>query len=103
MRKIIFHADLPLGMRRARLGWHRGLLLNGAPTKSVSTSNELNFMKKQERKLHRQSMNLGDLIMAVSSCSKNNRETVATVVDLLASGQVLVQSNGHASRAHVVR
>ncbi len=60
-------------------------------------------MKKQERKLQRQAMNLGDLIMAVSSCSKNNRETVATVVDLLASGQVLVQSNGHASRAHVVR
>ena len=60
-------------------------------------------MKKQERKLHRQTMNLGDLIATVSSCSKNNRETVAAVVDLLASGQVLVQCNGHASRAHVIR
>ena len=60
-------------------------------------------MKKQDRKLHRQTMNLGDLIATVSSCSKNNRETVATVVDLLASGQVLVQCNGHASRAHVIR
>ncbi len=60
-------------------------------------------MKKQERKFARQTMNLGDLIMTVSSCSKNNRETVATVADLLASGQVMVQSNGHACRAQLVR
>ena len=60
-------------------------------------------MKKQDIKFHRQSMNLGDLIATVSSCSKNNRETVATVVDLLTSGQVLMQCNGHASRAHVTR
>ena len=60
-------------------------------------------MKKQERKLPVQTMNLGDLIMTVSSCAKNNRETVATVADLLASGRVLVQSNGHLSRALVTR
>ena len=60
-------------------------------------------MKKQDRKLNRQTMNLGDLIMTVSSCSKNNRETVATVADLLASGRVLVHANGHAARACVVR
>ena len=48
-------------------------------------------------------MNLGDLIMTVSSCAKNSRETVATVADLLNSGRVLVQSNGHAARAAVVR
>ena len=60
-------------------------------------------MKKQDRKSHRQTMNLGDLIMTVSSCSKNNRETVAAVVDLLESGRVLVQANGHMSRAHVTR
>lgn len=60
-------------------------------------------MKKPDRKLHRQTMNLGDLIMTVSSCSKNNRETVAAVADLFASGRVLVHSNGHASRAQVVR
>ena len=62
-----------------------------------------NDMKKQDRKLKTQTMNLGDLIMTVSSCSKNNRETVATVVDLLASGRVLVHSNGHASRALITR
>ena len=60
-------------------------------------------MKKQDRKMNRQTMNLGDLIMTVSSCAKNNRETVATVADLLNSGRVLVQSNGHVARAHVVR
>ena len=60
-------------------------------------------MKKQDRKMNRQTMNLGELIMTVSSCAKNNRETVATVADLLNSGRVLVQSNGHAARAHVVR
>ena len=59
-------------------------------------------MKKHDRKMNRQTMNLGDLIAAVSACSKNNRETVATVADLLASGQVLMQHNGHASRARVV-
>ncbi len=60
-------------------------------------------MKNQDRKLKTQTMNLGDLIMTVSSCAKNSRETVATVVDLLASGRVLVGPTGHASRAHLVR
>ena len=60
-------------------------------------------MKKTDRKNLRQTMNLGDLIMTVSSCSKNNRETAAVVADLLASGRVIVHSNGHPSRALVVR
>jgi hypothetical protein len=48
-----------------------------------------------------QKMSLGDLILAVSSCTKNTRETVAAVADLLGSGQVRVQSNGRFSRARV--
>ena len=60
-------------------------------------------MKKQDRKFHRQTMNLGDLIMTVSSCSKNSQETVATVADLLNTGRVLMGPSGHACRAHVVR
>jgi hypothetical protein len=60
-------------------------------------------MKRPDRKMHRQTMNLGELIMTVSSCAKNNRETVATVADLLNSGRVLMGTTGHASRAHVVR
>lgn len=36
-------------------------------------------------------MNLGDLIQAISESSKNKRETLATVVNLLESGRVRVQ------------
>ena len=60
-------------------------------------------MKKQDQKAKNATMNLGDLIAAVSACSRNSRETVAAVADLLASGRVLVQSNGTAARALVVR
>ncbi len=60
-------------------------------------------MKKQDQKAKSNTMNLGDLIAAVSACSKNNRETVAAVADLLASGRVLMQNNGLAARAMVVR
>ena len=42
-------------------------------------------------------MSLGDLIQAVSESSNNQRETVATVVDLLQSGKIRVQKR----RAHV--
>jgi hypothetical protein len=80
------------------------LLLNDADQKwSDLKLATLHFMKKTDRKLHRQTMNLGDLIMTVSSCAKNNQETVATVVDLLNSGRVLMGPSGHASRVHVGR
>ena len=49
----------------------------------------------------RPKLSLGDLILAVSSCTKNTKETVAAVADLLASGQVRVQSNGRFTRARV--
>ena len=55
-----------------------------------------NLILKQRPKL-----SLGDLILAVSSCTKNTRETVATVADLLASGKVRVQSEGRLLRAKV--
>ena len=44
---------------------------------------------------------LGDLILAVSSYSRNNRETVAAVADLLESGQVRLSSHGRKIRARV--
>ncbi len=49
----------------------------------------------------RPKLSLGDLIVAVSSCTKNTKETVATVADLLASGKVRVQSDGRFIRARV--
>ena len=59
-------------------------------------------MKKNLKKVTRaSSYSLGDLIMAVSSYSKNNRETVAAVADLLESGQVRLSSHGRKVRARV--
>ena len=49
----------------------------------------------------RQKLSLGDLIVAVSSCAKSSRETVATVADLLGSGQVRVEDHGRFLRAKV--
>jgi len=46
-------------------------------------------------------LSLGDLILAVSSCTNSSRETVATVADLLASGRVRLQDNGRFRRARV--
>jgi len=46
-------------------------------------------------------LSLGDLILAVSSYSDTQEETVATVADLLASGQVSIMNNGRKIRARV--
>jgi len=58
-------------------------------------------MKKQNRKINRSNLNLGDLILAVSSCSRSNRETVAAVADLLDSGRVRMMSGAVKLRARV--
>jgi hypothetical protein len=58
-------------------------------------------MKKNLKTASRTSYSLGDLILAVSSYSKNNRETVAAVADLLESGQVRLSSQGRKVRARV--
>ncbi|MGI9088331.1 MAG: hypothetical protein ACR2HH_11415 [Chthoniobacterales bacterium] len=58
-------------------------------------------MKKNKQILKTQTLSLGDLILAVSSCTKSTKETVAAVADLLGSGQVRVQSNGRFTRARV--
>jgi hypothetical protein len=58
-------------------------------------------MKKTLKKANRASLSLGDLILAVSSESKNSRETVAAVADLLDSGRVRLDANGRKVRARV--
>jgi hypothetical protein len=58
-------------------------------------------MKKNLKKTNRANYSLGDLILAVSSFSKNNRETVAAVADLLDSGRVRLSSQGRKVRARV--
>ena len=47
----------------------------------------------------RPKLSLGDLVLAVSSCTSSTKETVAAVADLLASGKVRVQSDGKFLRA----
>ncbi len=60
------------------------------------------IMKKNTQILKtRPKPSLGDLILAVSSCTKNTKETVAAVADLLGSGQVRVENNGQFRRARV--
>jgi len=49
----------------------------------------------------RNRLSLGDLILAVSSCTGSSTEMVAAVADLLASGQVRVKDNGRFLRARV--
>jgi len=59
-------------------------------------------MKKNLKKATRANQySLGDLILAVSSFSRNNRETVAAVADLLESGRVRLSSQGRKVRARV--
>jgi hypothetical protein len=59
-------------------------------------------MKKTLRKVHhRATMNLGDLIALVSGLSRNSRETIAAVADLIDSGRVRFRSQGRKLRAHV--
>jgi hypothetical protein len=47
------------------------------------------------------SLTLGDLILAVSTSSRSNRETVAAVADLLGRGRVKLQSGRRSVRARV--
>jgi hypothetical protein len=59
-------------------------------------------MKKNRQILRpRARLSLGDLILAVSSYTKDTKETVATVADLFASGRVRLQNNGRFMRARV--
>jgi hypothetical protein len=59
-------------------------------------------MKKNLKKAHRAAhLSLGDLILAVRASSKNDRETVAAVADLLETGRVRLDSNGRKVRARV--
>jgi hypothetical protein len=55
----------------------------------------------KRRKVTTRPLSLGDLIVAVSSYANSNEETVATVADLFASGQVRLMNNGRKVRARV--
>jgi len=68
----------------------------------VATNRNGYDMKRNRQILKpRTRLSLGDLIVAVSSCTRSSKETVAAVADLFASGQVRVQNNGRFMRARV--
>jgi hypothetical protein len=52
-------------------------------------------------KTAKRSLTLGDLVLAVSSASRNFAETAAAVTDLLETGKVRLTNNGRTIRARV--
>lgn len=58
-------------------------------------------MKTAFKSSSRQNLTLGDLVLAVSSVSRNTNETAAAVADLLESGRVRLTNNGRIVRARV--
>jgi hypothetical protein len=76
----------------------RGVVLS--PTKEGG-KNILRGFTMKRRKLTNRPLCLGDLILAVSSYSDSQEETVATVANLLASGQVSLMNNGRKVKARV--
>lgn len=55
-------------------------------------------MKNPYTKLNARNLSLADLIEAVASVAKDNRETVAAVTDLIQSGRVRIASATGAKR-----
>jgi len=47
------------------------------------------------------SKTLGDLISAVGSCSRNEREALAALTDLFESGRVRIKSGRYLQRVHI--
>jgi hypothetical protein len=79
------------------------IFTNGNGTE-IASPNRGNSMKRSRQILKPRKfsgLSLGDLILAVSSCTSNNRETIATVADLFASGKVRLQDKGRYLRARV--
>jgi hypothetical protein len=75
-------------------------------THGIESAERNNQYMKRNRQISqiirpRRRLLLGDLILAVGSCTESSREMVAAVADLLASGQVRVQDNGRFLRARV--
>ena len=58
-------------------------------------------MKKTLKSNNRPGLTFGDLVVAVSSFSRNMNETAAAVADLLESGRVRLTNNGRIIRARV--
>lgn len=58
-------------------------------------------MNKPTSRKPAKTLTLGDLVLAVSTSSRNSREVVATVADLLDTGFVRLKVAGRDLRAHL--
>ena len=74
---------------------------NGIELASLDGGNRMKRNRQILKPRKFSGLSLGDLILAVSSCTSSNRETVATVADLFASGRVRLQDNGRSLPARV--
>ena len=83
------------------IGFMDEMFAVGNGTGTALGKNGHNMKRNRQILKRRTRLSLGDLILAVSSCTNSSRETVATVADLLASGKVRLQDNGRFLRARV--
>ena len=58
-------------------------------------------MKNIYRKINRLHYSLGELVEIVASCARDQRETLAALVDLLESGRVRLHTSGRYKRVRV--
>ena len=58
-------------------------------------------MRKPIKSAPRPGFTFGDLVVALSSVSRNSNETAAALTDLLESGKVRLTNNGRTIRARV--
>ena len=77
------------------------IFASGNSTGTALRKSRHNMKRNRQILKRRTRLSLGDLILAVSSCTNSSRETVATVADLLASGRVRLDDNGRYLRARV--
>ena len=83
------------------MGFMEEIFTVGNGTGTALRKNGHSMKRNRQILKPRTRLSLGDLILAVSSCTNSSRETVATVADLLASGKVRLQDNGRFLRARV--
>ncbi len=53
------------------------------------------------RKLNRAHYSLGELVSVLGSCTRDNREATAALVDLFQTGRVRLSDQGHLKRVRV--
>lgn len=58
-------------------------------------------MKNPYNRINREKLSLGDLVCTISSCARNERETVAALLDMFQSGRVKLKDHGHLKRIKI--